>query len=138
MIAGSFGYIGHGLKAAVSQVARAASRDEARPILTGVLLEIDREGLTLVATDSYRLAVRELTATAEGEGRALVPERALTEAGRAASSDEKGQLELYVEASQVASITVTRAREVGARRATRSPGSTPRAWSAPAAARASS
>ncbi len=87
---------------AVAQVARAASRDEARPILTGVLLEINREGLTLVATDSYRLAVRELTATAEGEGKALVPERALTEAGRAAAADEKGQLELYVEASQVA------------------------------------
>ena len=45
--------------------------------LTGVLLEINREGLTLVATDSYRLAVCELRATAEGEGRALVPERAL-------------------------------------------------------------
>jgi len=91
--------------AAVSQVARAASRDEARPILTGVLLEINREGLTLVATDSYRLAVRELTATAEGEGKALVPERALTEAGRAAAADEKGQLELYVEPSQVAFVS---------------------------------
>ena len=53
----------------VSQVARAASRDEARPILTGVLLEVSREGLTMVATDSYRLAMRELTATAEGTER---------------------------------------------------------------------
>jgi DNA polymerase III subunit beta len=91
--------------AAVSQVGRAASRDEARPILTGVLLEINREGLTLVATDSYRLAVRELTATAEGEGKALVPERALAEAGRAAAADEKGQVELFVESSQVAFAT---------------------------------
>src|SRR5581483_6013031 len=48
----------------VGQVARAASRDEARPVLTGVLLEVSREGLTLVSTDSYRLAVRELVATA--------------------------------------------------------------------------
>ena len=47
---------------AVGQVARAASRDEARPMLTGVLLEVSREGLTLVATDSYRLAIRELVA----------------------------------------------------------------------------
>lgn len=86
----------------VGQVTRAASRDEARPILTGVLLEINREGLTMVATDSYRLAVRELTATAEGEAKSLVPERALGEAGRAAGNDEKGQVELYVDQSQVA------------------------------------
>ena len=44
----------------------------------------------LVATDSYRLAVRELVATADGEAKAIVPERALSEAGRAAATDEKG------------------------------------------------
>jgi DNA polymerase-3 subunit beta len=86
----------------VAQVTRAASRDEARPILTGVLLEVSREGLTMVATDSYRLAVRELTATSEGEARALVPERALTEAGRAAAGEEKGEVELFVDQGQVA------------------------------------
>jgi DNA polymerase-3 subunit beta len=86
----------------VAQVSRAASRDEARPILTGVLLEISREGVTMAATDSYRLAVRELSATAEGEAKALVPERALSEAGRAAAGEEKGQIELFVEHSQVA------------------------------------
>jgi DNA polymerase III subunit beta len=96
---------------AVAQVTRAASRDEARPILTGVLLEVSREGLTLVATDSYRLAVRELTATAEGESKALVPERALAEAGKAAGNDEKGDVDLFVGHSQVAfragSLTMT-------------------------------
>jgi DNA polymerase III subunit beta len=86
---------------AVSQVARAASRDEARPVLTGVLVEVNREGVTLVATDSYRLAVRDLTATAEGEAKAIVPERAMSEAGRAASSDEKGEVEVFLDASQV-------------------------------------
>jgi DNA polymerase-3 subunit beta len=86
---------------AVGQVARAASRDEARPTLTGVLVEMNREGVTLVATDSYRLALRELTATAEGEATALVPERALSEAGRAASNDEKGEVELVLDQSQV-------------------------------------
>ncbi len=95
----------------IAQVTRAASRDEARPILTGVLLEISREGLTMVATDSYRLAVRELTATAEGEAKALVPERALSEVGRAAAGDEKGEAELFVEQSQVgfriANLTLT-------------------------------
>jgi DNA polymerase-3 subunit beta len=100
-----------GFAEGVGQVTRAASRDEARPILTGVLLEISREGVTMAATDSYRLAVRELSATAEGEAKALVPERALSEAGRAAAGEEKGQIELFVEHSQVAfrigSLTLT-------------------------------
>ncbi|HEX6329987.1 MAG TPA: DNA polymerase III subunit beta [Actinomycetota bacterium] len=90
------------LAEAIGQVARAASRDEARPVLTGVLLEISREGVTLVATDSYRLAVRELVATAGGEAKAIVPERAMTEAGRAAQTIEKGDIELFVDESQVA------------------------------------
>src|SRR5262249_3836082 len=87
--------------AAVSQVTRAASRDEARPILTGVLLEMSREGLTMGATDSYRLSMRELTATAEGEGKALVPERALSEAGRAAAGGDGGEIELFAEPGAV-------------------------------------
>jgi DNA polymerase-3 subunit beta len=86
---------------AVGQVARAASRDEARPVLTGVLLEVSREGVTLVATDSYRLAVRDLVATAAGEAKAIVPERALSEAGRAAQAIEKGEVEVFVDESQV-------------------------------------
>ena len=56
----------------------------------------------MVATDSYRLAVREMTATAEGEAKALVPERALTEAGRAAAGEEKGEVELFLDAGSVA------------------------------------
>jgi DNA polymerase-3 subunit beta len=86
---------------AVSQVARAASRDEARPVLTGVLVEISREGVVLAATDSYRLAVRDLLATANGESKAIVPERALFEAGRAAASDEKSQVEILVDEAQI-------------------------------------
>lgn len=86
---------------AVSQVARAASRDEARPVLTGVLVEISREGCVLVATDSYRLAVRDLVATADGEAKAIVPERALSEAGRAAAAAEKGKIDIYLDDAQV-------------------------------------
>lgn len=87
---------------AVGQVARAASKDEARPVLTGVLIEVSREGITFVSTDSYRLAVREAVATAGGEARAIVPERAVAEAGRAATTVEKGDIEIFVEESQVA------------------------------------
>lgn len=87
---------------AVGQVARAASRDEARPVLTGILIEANREGLTMVATDSYRLAVREVPATGQGEATALVPERALSEAGRAAAGEEKGEVEIILGEAQAA------------------------------------
>jgi DNA polymerase III subunit beta len=86
---------------AAAQVTRAASRDEARPVLTGVFLEISREGVVLVATDSYRLAVRDLVATSAAEAKAIVPERALSEAGRAAATDEKAGIEIWVDESQV-------------------------------------
>jgi len=72
------------LATALSQVVRAASGDDARPILTGVLLAAHEGGLRLVATDSYRLAVRDLPGTtvlAEGQ-HVLVPSRALTELAR--------------------------------------------------------
>jgi DNA polymerase III subunit beta len=91
-----------GFSEGVSQVARAASRDEARPVLTGVLIEANREGLILVATDSYRLAVREVQATGDGEARVLVPERAIAEAGRAAGGVEKGQVEVVLGDAQAA------------------------------------
>ena len=42
----------------IDRVARAASRDEVRPILTGVLLRVEGGTLTMVATDSYRLSVK--------------------------------------------------------------------------------
>ncbi len=51
---------GDALSDAVSRVAVAASRDETLPILTGVRLEIEGDTLTLLATDRYRLAMREL------------------------------------------------------------------------------
>jgi DNA polymerase III subunit beta len=91
-----------GFAEGVTQVARAASRDEARPVLTGVLMEANREGLTMVATDSYRLAVREVQATGDGEARALVPERAIAEAGRAAGGVEKGKVEVVIGDAQAA------------------------------------
>ncbi len=70
--------------AALRQVVPAASADDSRPILTGVLMSAEGDGLRLVATDSYRLAVRDLPGTSvlrEGQS-VLVPSRALTELAR--------------------------------------------------------
>ncbi len=69
---------------ALRQVVRAASTDDNRPILTGVLLTAENDGLRLVATDSYRLAVRDLVDTQVlGVGqKVLVPGRALVELQR--------------------------------------------------------
>jgi DNA polymerase III subunit beta len=66
---------------ALRQVVRAASTDDARAVLTGVLLASDEDGLRMVATDSYRLAVRDLPETsvlASGQ-KVLIP------AGRSAN-----------------------------------------------------
>jgi DNA polymerase-3 subunit beta len=53
-----------------------------------------------VATDSYRLAVREMRATGAGEAKALVPERAISEAGRAAGAEERGDVEIVLGEAQ--------------------------------------
>jgi DNA polymerase-3 subunit beta len=69
---------------ALRQVVRAASTDDARAVLTGVLLASDDDGLRLVATDSYRLAVRDLPdaeVLVAGQ-KVLIPARALTELQR--------------------------------------------------------
>jgi DNA polymerase-3 subunit beta len=70
---------------ALRQVARAASTDESRPILTGVLLSAEEGGLRLIATDSYRLAQRDLPdVDILPAGRSvIVPSRALNELQRA-------------------------------------------------------
>lgn len=69
---------------ALRQVVPAASSDDSRPILTGVLMTAETGGLRLVATDSYRLGVRDLPgASVLDEGQSvLVPSRALHEVSR--------------------------------------------------------
>ncbi|MBG6212600.1 MAG: DNA polymerase III subunit beta [Cryobacterium sp.] len=73
--------------AAVAQVAVAASRDDVTPVITGVQLAVTENSLSLVATDRYRVAVREIdwdpgSTTAEGTITALVPARTLQEVGK--------------------------------------------------------
>lgn len=73
------------LATALAQVVRAASGDESRQVLTGVLWEIEAGALTLAATDSYRLAVKRMDVAGGGpDGRSVVlPARTLGELARA-------------------------------------------------------
>jgi len=73
--------------AAVAQVAVAASRDDVTPVITGVQLQVSENSLSLVATDRYRVAVREIdwdpgTMVATEAITALVPARTLQEVGK--------------------------------------------------------
>lgn len=82
--------------AGLRQVIPAASSDEARPILTGVLITAEDDGLRLVATDSYRLAVRDLPGQSvlqEGQS-VLVPSRALNELTKVLGSSDQLTLRL--------------------------------------------
>jgi DNA polymerase-3 subunit beta len=84
------------LATALKQVVTAASSDDARPILTGVLLAAEEGGLRLVATDSYRLAVRDLPGAAvlsEGQ-QVLVPSRALSVLARVLAGADNVELRL--------------------------------------------
>ena len=72
---------------AIAQVAFAASRDDVTPVLTGVQLEVSGTTLSLVATDRYRVALREIpwdggSAASDEPAAALVPARTLTEVGK--------------------------------------------------------
>jgi DNA polymerase-3 subunit beta len=86
----------------LSKVGRAASRDETRPILTGVLMTILGDTLKMVATDSYRLAVKEtkLEKALETEVQAIVPVRALGEVARLAAAMGAGDIDVAIGENQ--------------------------------------
>jgi DNA polymerase-3 subunit beta len=84
----------------IGRVARAASRDESRPVLTGVLVSFTGGKLVMAATDSYRLAVKETELDGSApELEAIVPSRALQELARIASHGET--VEVGVHENQV-------------------------------------
>jgi DNA polymerase III subunit beta len=87
----------------VARVSRAASRDESRPVLTGILVRIDEGKLVMAATDSYRLSVKEtaLSTSAGRELEAIIPARALSELGRIAQTSDADTLDLGVQENQV-------------------------------------
>src|ERR1700690_3965194 len=76
----------------VARVARSASRDETRPVLTGILMSASAQELRMVATDSYRLSVKEtaLESPLQGSLEANVPARALGELVRIAQQAGTG------------------------------------------------
>jgi DNA polymerase III subunit beta len=83
-----------------ARVSRAASRDESRPVLTGILVRFEGESLVMAATDSYRLAVKETSMSSGApELDAIVPARALGELTRIAQV--AGELQLGVLENQV-------------------------------------
>jgi DNA polymerase III subunit beta len=86
----------------IARVSRSASRDESRPVLTGVLVRFEGERLVMAATDSYRLSVKE-TALSDSPGReieAIVPARALSELARIAQGEGEA-IQVGVQENQV-------------------------------------
>jgi DNA polymerase-3 subunit beta len=79
----------------VARVGRSASRDESRPVLTGILVRFEPGKIVMAATDSYRLAVKETPV--EGtlpDLEAIIPARALQELARIAAGTDELQLGL--------------------------------------------
>lgn len=87
----------------IARVGRSASRDESRPVLTGILVRFEGDKLVMAATDSYRLSVKETTLST-GPGReleAIVPARALQELARVGQAAESETIEVGVQENQV-------------------------------------
>jgi len=84
----------------VARVSRSASRDESRPVLTGILVRFESGKLVMAATDSYRLSVKETPLEGESpELEAIIPARALAELARIAQAGDT--VELGVHENQV-------------------------------------
>jgi DNA polymerase-3 subunit beta len=87
--------------ATATKVAGSASRDETRPVLTGILVSASDRELRMVATDSYRLSVKVLEAPLSAGFEVNVPARALQELARLVGADQDEPLSVSVRANQV-------------------------------------
>jgi DNA polymerase III subunit beta len=87
----------------VERVARSASKDETRPVLTGILISASAQELRMVATDSYRLSIKQtkLDSPLQGSIEANVPARALQELARIAQQGQSTELAASVGQNQV-------------------------------------
>ncbi len=86
----------------VTRVARSASHDETRPVLTGILMSASGQSLRMVATDSYRLSVKETALAQELDGslEANIPARALSELVRIAQQGAGEEITVSLGQSQ--------------------------------------
>jgi DNA polymerase-3 subunit beta len=94
---------GPALAETIERVARAASRDEVRPILTGILLQAEGSRLTMVATDSYRLSVKhaDLESALDQPLDANVPARAFRELARVITTESVEEVEIALSRNQI-------------------------------------
>jgi DNA polymerase III subunit beta len=91
------------LRKMIEQVVFAASTDESRPALTGVVTRLEGDRLLMAATDGYRLSVRRTTlaAPAPEDGSMIIPARSLAEVGRiSAEADPERSLEVCIAAAR--------------------------------------
>src|SRR3954451_13201814 len=93
---------GEALVATVEKVSRSYSRDETRPVLTGILISFEESRVRMVTTDSYRLSIKEteLATTFDGSKEAIIPARAMQEVSRIFSSSEEEQVEVILSQNQ--------------------------------------
>jgi DNA polymerase-3 subunit beta len=98
----SFTMLGETLVETVEKVSRSYSRDETRPVLTGILISFEESRVRMVTTDSYRLSIKEseLASTFDGEREAIVPARAMQEVGRIFSGTDEEQIEVALSENQ--------------------------------------
>jgi len=87
----------------VDLVAPAASRDETRPVLTGVLIQFTKDSVKMVATDSYRLGVKDtpLTSSVSGSVDVIIPARTLLELSRIASGGSEDTISIVPAENQI-------------------------------------
>jgi DNA polymerase-3 subunit beta len=100
--AAAFKMSGEALVETVEKVSRSYSRDETRPVLTGILISFEESRVRMVTTDSYRLSIKEteLATTFDGSKEAIIPARAMQEVSRIFSSSEEEQVEVILSQNQ--------------------------------------
>ena len=98
----SFTMPGEVLVETVEKVSRSYSRDETRPVLTGILISFDKSRVKMVTTDSYRLSIKEtdLATTFDGSRKAIIPARAMQEVARIFSGSDEEQVEVSLSENQ--------------------------------------
>lgn len=87
----------------VEKVSKSYSRDETRPVLTGILVSFEESRVRMVTTDSYRLSIKETelaTNGFDGERQAIIPARAMQEVSRISSGSDEDGVEIVLSENQ--------------------------------------